>query len=196
MRGMTRRGKARDADYYDGEWEIDFRERNSAKKLGWERRSELARMASKSIVGSVLDIGCGFGILSRFVKASYLGADFSAKVIEKAQWLSRHPDDPWHTNPKAKFQVADIRNPPNLGRFDTVTMLELLEHLDDPAEAIEAAHRFATKRIVISVPRRGIKAGSHVWPIWEPNNVMDLLGEGSTCRRYRRWLIGTKILEE
>jgi 2-polyprenyl-3-methyl-5-hydroxy-6-metoxy-1,4-benzoquinol methylase len=196
MKGMTKRGQACEADCYDSDWRTDFRERSHANKLGWERRSELARMASKHIVGSVLDIGCGFGILSRFVKGSYLGVDFSAGAIEKAKWLSSHRDDEWHTNPKARFLVGDIRDLPGLGQFDTVTMLEVLEHLDDPAQAIETAHRLATQRIVVSVPRHGVKAQSHVWPIWEPDNVTSLLGEGSTCRRYRRWLIGVKILQE
>ena len=40
-------------------------------------------------------------------------------------------------DPEAKFLVGDIRNFQSPDMFDTVVMLEVLEHLDDPHEVIE-----------------------------------------------------------
>ena len=171
--------KAESAQFYDDIWRLVFKERKSSKRLNWERMRDLARVASKEVVGSVLDWGCGFGFLSEFVKGSYLGVDFSPFVIKAAKKLY----------PKAEFLVGDIRDFQSPDMFDTVVMLEVLEHLDDPHKAVESARQLARKRIVISVPRGKSRSGDHVWQDISQEDVLTLMGPGTECRQYRRkWL--------
>jgi len=171
--------KAEGARFYDNLWEFVFKERKSSKRRAWERMKDLARAASKEVVGSVLDWGCGFGFLSEFVRGPYLGVDFSPFVIKTAKGL----------HPEAEFLVGDIRDFQSPDMFDTVVMLEVLEHLDDPHGAVESARKLARKRIVISVPRGKSRSGDHVWKDIDREDVLELLGEGATCQQYRRkWL--------
>ena len=133
------------------------------------------------MVGSILDLGCGLGFLARFAKERYLGIDFSPYSIRAARKMG------W--NPKAKFMRGDIRNLPDVGQFDTVAMLEVLEHLEDRQEAVEAAKRLAKQRVVISVPRGHSRSGDHVWNDIAREDVLVLLGTGTTCHQYRRkWI--------
>lgn len=182
---MKRHGKALGADYYDREWRHDFQRRETSSKLGWERRKALAKAVAAHTVGSVLDLGCGYGVLARFVKRPYLGIDFSPFVIRKAKQLNGIN--------QAKFLAGDILDLPELDLFDTVAMLEVLEHLDDPAQMIELARPLARKRVVVSVPKRsysGSDCESHVWPTWSEEDVKRVLGAGAVCRTFRRWRIG------
>lgn len=175
------KNRAAEPGVYDAAHQLLFHKRGSSKRLGWERSLALAHEASKYVVGSVLDLGCGLGFLAKFVKKRYLGVDFSPYSIRKAKRLN------W--NPKARFVVGDIRNLKVTGWFGTVVLLETLEHLDDPTQAIETARRLARQRIVVSVPRES-RAGTHVWEDWTPEKLMALLGPGTICRRFRRSWIG------
>jgi len=182
---MKRHGKALGAGYYDREWRQDFQGRETSSKLGWERRKALAKAVAAHTVGSVLDLGCGYGELAKFVHRPYLGIDFSPFVIRKAKQLNR--------GNRAKFLVGNILSLPELDLFDTVAMLEVLEHLDDPIQMVELARPLARKRVVVSVPKRsysGSDCKSHVWPTWSEEDVRRVLGEGTVCRTFRRWRIG------
>lgn len=157
-----------------------------AKYRYWRKRLQLmgrfralAEEVSKDVVGSVLDLGCGFGFLADFVKGPYLGVDFSPVAIWGAREMS----------PSVEFVVGDLRHFTPTVAFDTVVLLEVLEHLDNPAQAVELARQWATQRIVVSVPRH-MPGGGHIWPTWTEEDVARLLGPGAKVRRYRRWEIG------
>lgn len=182
---MKRHGAALGADYYDQEWKHDFRRRETSRKLAWERREALAKAVAAHTVGSVLDLGCGYGVLSRFVHRPYLGVDFSPFVIGKARQLNG--------GNRAEFLAGDILDLPELDLFDTVAMLEVLEHLDDPAQMVDLARPLARKRIVVSVPKRSYSGSDpkcHVWPTWSEEDVKRVLGAGAVCYPFRRWRIG------
>lgn len=66
--------------------------------------------------GKVLDIGCGIGNLSKFVK-DYHGFDFSKKAVEEA-------GDP-------NIVVGNAYDKENYNGYDTYVSIEVLEHLDD-----------------------------------------------------------------
>lgn len=71
-----------------------------------------------------LDIGCGHGILGKKFK-KYVGVDISDFVIRKNK----------EKYPELKFYHKDILNLPNLGKFDIVIAIDVLEHF--PEEIIE-----------------------------------------------------------
>jgi SAM-dependent methyltransferase len=189
---MKRHGKAFGAGYYDRDWKRLFRARKAAGTSKSDREMELARAVASHVVGSVLDLGCGDGTLSKFVRrGSYLGVDFSPFVIGEAKRLNRGRG--------ARFLVGDILDLPELDPFDTVVMMEVLEHLDNPAQVVELVRPLARKRIVVSVPVRsysGSDSEAHVWPTWSEGDVKQILGTGATCQTFRRWRIGMWEKEE
>lgn len=105
--------------------------------------------------GRFLDIGCGLGHFCRFMKArnselETYGIDFSPKAIELAEKI----------DPKIDFRVADamkIPFPDNF--FDVVSALEIIEHLENPDEAIKEWKRVLKpkKKLFITTPWRGIR---------------------------------------
>lgn len=87
---------------------------------------------------SVLDIGCGPGLLCRKIKrarprARVMGVDFSAVTIENNR----------ATEPElgVEYAVVDIRTAlPSLPRdWDVISMCEVIEHLDEPLRILDEA---------------------------------------------------------
>jgi hypothetical protein len=84
--------------------------------------------------GRVLDVGCGDGALAAALgdgrRAFYVGVDFSREACRRAQ--ERAPSF------SSQFIVRDFLGeglPTPKGPWDTIVLGELLEHLDDDAEA-------------------------------------------------------------
>ena len=169
-----------EADFYDAIWKVIYAGRKTTKKIHWERIKNLAHVVSRYVVGSVLDLGCGFGHLSKFVAGPYLGVDLSPLAIQIAR----------KEHPQADFMVGDIRNYHSDLIYDTVVMMQVLEHMKDRGQAIELARTLARKRVVISVPRGRSRCEDHVWQDIKKQDVLDLLGPGSACDQYRRKWIG------
>ena len=86
----------------------------------------------------VLDIGCGGGLISNPLAAAGFrvkGVDRSAPSLEAA--LSRAP-----AGGEARYAVADALSLPEPdGSYDAALMMDLLEHLDEPARAVAEAAR-------------------------------------------------------
>lgn len=96
--------------------------------------------------GRVLDIGCGIGMLTRFVGPErYLGIDLDRGSIEQARRL----------HPQHRFLTLDefaFHDPAEL--FDTIVGLAVIEHVPDPKAWLEEmARRLAPGgRMVLTTP--------------------------------------------
>ncbi len=76
--------------------------------------------------GRMLDIGCGDGALAQHYDGEYLGLDFSGVAVMRAK----------KGQPRASFHMRDfLVKPLPRGPWDTIVLGEVLEHLDDAAEA-------------------------------------------------------------
>jgi 2-polyprenyl-3-methyl-5-hydroxy-6-metoxy-1,4-benzoquinol methylase len=84
-----------------------------------KKRIEMARHYVK---GRVLDFGCGTGALCDFVDPSnYMGVDYREHIYQSAK--AKHPDHDF------KLQL-----PEDPGKFDTIFLLAVLEHIQEPRD--------------------------------------------------------------
>lgn len=120
--------------------------------------------------GSVLDLGCGLGLLADLIGARpYVGVDSSGFAIDYARNNT--------INPHALFMKDDliefIQHP--YMKFSTIVMSEVLEHISfAPALARYALDNCAVQ-VVGSVPTK-IFIESHVKPSWTAADIVALFG--------------------
>jgi trans-aconitate methyltransferase len=96
---------------------------------------------------SLLDVGCALGdgcelIQRRFPKAKITGCDISKVGIEKANRKNR----------KIEYKILDITTDELSKKYDYITIIETLEHFDDPFPVVEKCLKFANKSLIVSVP--------------------------------------------
>jgi len=186
---MRRNGRARIALFYDNRLRKAVTE-NEKESLDW-RRERYAAVAPH-IVGSVLDLGCGLGLIADLIDGrDYVGVDFSDYAVRYCKRTV--------TNPNARFEQADLRTWHPSRQFDTVLLLEVLEHVDKPTEVAELALRHAKIRVIVSVPRE-MPGDAHVWPEWTRADLEQMLGELASCELFGgdegdRWWLAVKDIE-
>lgn len=75
--------------------------------------------------GSVLEVGCGMGWFSKYIKGKYLGIDWSKEAVKKAK--THFPDKDFR-----HALHTDIKE-----HFDNACLFEVFEHTDKPKELVE-----------------------------------------------------------
>lgn len=86
----------------------------------------------------VLDVGCGGGILADAMArkgAQVLGIDLAAKSLRVAQLHALEAQTPRVEYREVSVEALAAEQP---GSFDTVTCMEMLEHVPDPASVVKA----------------------------------------------------------
>jgi SAM-dependent methyltransferase len=181
--------RSRPSSYYDNVYRKIIAERGLSSDWIDERHTAVLPY----VIGSVFDIGCGLGEIANRVKGEYLGVDTSPVAVEYAAINC--------VNPLAKFVCLDYRLMAGTSkRFDTVLMLELLEHVDSPRPAVGLAFEVAKKRIIATVPR-DMPGWAHVRPTWNKRDLEALLGKPLlACRLFGgpmhdRWWIAVREVE-
>jgi 2-polyprenyl-3-methyl-5-hydroxy-6-metoxy-1,4-benzoquinol methylase len=103
----------------------------------WDYLGDVSELARFSIVvgycsilrpnGSILEVGCGPGILMRRLRtvgyASYFGVDLSKEAIEQAKV---------HQNENTRFQVANAETFQLSECYDVIVFNEMMFYLTDP----------------------------------------------------------------
>ncbi len=125
---------------------------------------ELLRLAAPS---SLLDVGCGEGVLvqrwaSLLDGRRVVGVDLEEESLQ-AGWAA-------HAAPNLEFRVAEATSLPFAnGEFDLVSAIEVLEHVPDPHAALAEMRRCAQRELLVSVPREPLWRGLNMargayWP--------------------------------
>ena len=136
----------------------------AARALVARGRAELRARVAAPGPASILDVGCGEGILT---------AEWAAER-PRATVLGVDVDDAVEVPPGGNLRFATIAPCPPLpfpdDAFDLVAAVESLEHMEDPEGAVRELARCARRHVLVSVPRE---------PLWRALN----LARGAHVRR-------------
>jgi len=184
-------------DYYDYSMEY-----NPIKKYFHETRFKVITNMAANAKGKLLDIGCAGGTftneLSMNTDAKITAIDISPQAIEYAQDRYPHIDFRVHD---ASFQLPFADN-----SFDTITILETLEHVLNPVEILQDMKRVLKPdgEIVVLVPSENwyFQLGWMIWTklpfniggnAWEEVHVQRFDGDKL---RHLLEFIGYEVIEE
>ncbi len=120
----------------------------------------LDELWSKAQPRSVLDVGCGEGVLTcewadRMGGGRVVGIDLDDPKL-RAEWDKRR-------RPNLEYRVEEATSLSfAAGEFDTVTAIEVLEHVPEPERTVAEMARVAERWLLVSVPRE---------PLWRALNM-------------------------
>jgi 2-polyprenyl-3-methyl-5-hydroxy-6-metoxy-1,4-benzoquinol methylase len=109
---------------------------------------------------SVLDVGCGEGVLvqrwaERLGDGRVVGIDLEEESIQ-AGWAE-------HAAPNLEYRVMEAANLPFAAEeFELASAIEVLEHVPDPEHTVAEMARCASCHLLVSVPRE---------PLWRMLNM-------------------------
>lgn len=112
-------------------------------------------------IGSALEVGCGEGELSmRLARSgwSVSGCDIAEEAIVEAR---KRADHARLSIPFERRDIVDLSG--SSDQYDLVVCCEVLEHLEDPVEAIKILRALCRTHLLVSVPRE---------PVWRAMNLL------------------------
>lgn len=123
----------------------------------------LARLFTRAAPESVLDVGCGEGVLTyKWAQAlgngPVLGIDLADPKLE-TEWSTRARSNLEFRGMTAG-ELQDLPFPD--ASFDLAAAIEVLEHVPDPERTLAEMARVAARHLLVSVPRE---------PLWRALNV-------------------------
>jgi SAM-dependent methyltransferase len=122
--------------------------------------SSLEELFTKAAPTSLLDVGCGEGVLvhkwaQRLGSTRVVGIDLEEESIQ-AGWRA-------HEAPNLEYRVMEASDLPFAdGEFALACAIEVLEHVPDPEHTVSEMARCAERHLLVSVPRE---------PLWRIVNM-------------------------
>jgi 2-polyprenyl-3-methyl-5-hydroxy-6-metoxy-1,4-benzoquinol methylase len=122
--------------------------------------STLDELWQKAAPRSILDVGCGEGVLTeqwadKLRDGRIVGIDLDDPKL-RAEWEKRR-------RANLEYRVEDATNLSFAdGEFDMATAIEVLEHVPDPERTVSEMARVAKRSLLVSVPRE---------PLWRGLNM-------------------------
>lgn len=145
----------------------------------------LDELFEQSDPSSVLDVGCGEGVLvhqwaQRLGERRVVGIDLEEESIQ-AGWAEREA-------PNLEYHVMAAENLPfAANEFGLATAIEVLEHVPDPEHTLAEMARCAERHLLVSVPRE---------PLWRMLNMARgayLPALGNTPGHLNHWSRGSFV---
>jgi SAM-dependent methyltransferase len=129
------------------------------KRLMAGFESTLDELFRAAAPGSLLDVGCGEGVLTQQwaarIDGRVVGIDLDDPQLH-AEWAQRQAAN-------LEYRVMKAENLPFAGdEFEVATAIEVLEHVPDPEHTVAEMARVASKWLLVSVPRE---------PLWRALNM-------------------------
>jgi 2-polyprenyl-3-methyl-5-hydroxy-6-metoxy-1,4-benzoquinol methylase len=122
--------------------------------------STLDELWRKAAPGSILDVGCGEGVLTeqwadKLGSGRIVGIDLDDPKL-KSEWEKRR-------RANLEYRVEDATNLSFAdNEFDMAGAIEVLEHVPDPERTVSEMARVAKRWVLVSVPRE---------PLWRGLNM-------------------------
>jgi len=122
--------------------------------------STLDELWHKAAPESILDVGCGEGVLTeqwadKLGSRRIVGIDLDDPKL-KAEWDKRQRGNlEYHVEDATNLSYGD-------NEFDMSTAIEVLEHVPDPERTVSEMARVAKRWVLVSVPRE---------PLWRGLNM-------------------------
>lgn len=122
----------------------EFLRRGPEGKHHLSRRTALHLLDGMS---SVLDVGCGTGVMFELIRdrqldLDYLGIDVTDTFLEVARNL--YPNDRHRFRRVSLYELAKLRR-----KFDAVLCRHVLEHLPDYAPAVQSLYSRARRKLIL-----------------------------------------------
>jgi SAM-dependent methyltransferase len=120
----------------------------------------LAELFAQAAPDSVLDVGCGEGVLTyrwagQLAERRIVGIDLEDPKL-RSEWATRQRSNlEYRVMGAGDLQFAD-------GEFDLAAAIEVLEHVPDPRRTLAEMARVADRHLLVSVPRE---------PLWRGLNM-------------------------
>ncbi len=164
----------------------DYKALHDINGLRLDYINQRAPLAGKS----VLDIGCGGGILSEamaFLGAAVTGIDMGEAALGVARLHLRNSGLDVDYQQATAEQFAEIHP----AKFDVVTCLELLEHVPDPASVIKACKTLVRPGgdVFFATLNRNLK--SFLFAIIGAEYILGLVRKGT--HTYRKFIRPTEL---
>jgi 2-polyprenyl-3-methyl-5-hydroxy-6-metoxy-1,4-benzoquinol methylase len=121
---------------------------------------DLAELFARAAPDSLLDVGCGEGVLThewarRLDGRRVVGIDLDDPQLH-TEWAKR-------SAPNLEYRVMKAEHLPfGDDEFDLATAIEVLEHVPDPEHTVAEMARVAGRHVLVSVPRE---------PLWRALNL-------------------------
>ena len=97
---------------------------------------------------SILDVGAGEGFTLEMFRKNNIG-----KKLEGIEYMDEAIEFGKKLHPQVKIKKGDIYNLPYKDNsFDVIICTEVMEHIEDPAKALEELKRVTKYYIILSVP--------------------------------------------
>ena len=169
--------------------ESEFRPLHQINPLRLDWIDAQARIAGKRVV----DIGCGGGILADSMArrgAQVLGIDLADKPLKVAQL---HALESGTENIEYREVAAEALAAEMPGAFDTVTCMEMLEHVPDPSSVVAACGTLVKPGgwVFFSTINRNAKA--FMFAIVGAEHVLQLLPKGT--HEYARFIKPSELAQ-
>jgi 2-polyprenyl-3-methyl-5-hydroxy-6-metoxy-1,4-benzoquinol methylase len=121
--------------------------------------STLDELFRQAAPGSLLDVGCGEGVLTQQwagrIDGRVVGIDLDDPQLH-AEWAHRQA-------PNLEYRVMKAENLPFAdNEFEVASAIEVLEHVPDPEHTVAEMARVASRHLLVSVPRE---------PLWRALNM-------------------------
>lgn len=141
--------------------------------------AEVDRAARELTPSSLLDVGCGEGVVTERIArllpdANVVGIDADDLRLA-SEWMRRRQGN-------LSFRVGSgYELPYEANSFDLVCAMEVLEHVERPREVLAEMARVARRAVLVSVPRE---------PLWRIAHLLagrDVAALGNTPGHINHW---------